>query len=264
MKKNIRLISCLVMLSFIFSIFGTQCAAIYAAEDFGTLDEAYETATSQTDEAKGEANGGNLTKHKTYKWYDPRSWANGKIRNANSEIDNTKNVMNEMNNSDGVAGKDTMTAKASENLSGLTKFAAAAQKAIIKIGETLEKIGDILMKVGKALKIVGGILKLIPWTSGIGAALENIGKIVYKIGSVVKAVGTFIKEIGNAALTGDINFANIIKSGVSIVKNAWTQGGEEYDNIDVSSYTDKAQSVIDKVGSFFGGGDKQQTGFDPE
>lgn len=111
----------------------------------------------------------------------------------------------------------------------LTKVKAAAQKALIKIGQLLQKIGQLLKTVGTALVSIGTALKAIPYTAAIGAALVAVGQILIKVGTALDYAGKAIEKIGNMAADTDKKFSDNIKDITGAAKDGWEAGGKAAD-----------------------------------
>jgi len=156
------------------------------------------------------------------------------IREANKQLNASKAQVNDVKGTAKEAAGSVKEIGAATKGSGntfekLTKVKAAAQKALIKIGQLLQKIGQLLKTVGTALVSIGTALQSNPWTASIGAALVSVGKVLIKVGTALDYVGKAIEKVGQTAADVDKNFSDIIKDITGAAKTGWEEGGKVAD-----------------------------------
>jgi hypothetical protein len=259
MKRSYRTAMAMVLvLAMVFNI-SVLPVAVYAQGQDAQIELI--SAQSNTDQAISDVKStlDNTGTIKT-KWYMSSSQKRD-IRNANTQLDTARTDVgtaeqdvkagDEVTKKQGIAGAVGNVAE--KTLSGLAKVAAAAQSALIKLGQLLQNIGKMLQSIGALLKAVGQVLSSIPWTSAIGAALINVGNMLTKIGSAVQAAGTAIEAIGNGASNADQTFGDLLGTVVDATKNGWTKGEAINAKTDASTAVADTTSKIKEVGSNIGG-----------
>lgn len=243
-NRTKRFISCLLLLTMVFNVLICPPIIYGATDNEAALSQGNDALQTAKDEVYNADTGGN-------------SRARNAINQAKTEISAGERDLNGTS-----AGGEGDTS----SLSKLASFAAAAQKVILKIGEVLTKIGEILKKVAKILKTVGKVLKVLAkipycgWLEPIGEALIRIGEKLHQIGCVILNIGKAVTAVGQLTSLKDANFGDIVKSIKDAVVTGWTQGKEEYANIDTSAWEEKAEGwvekgtgVVEKIGNFFQG-----------
>ncbi len=207
----------------------------------GAANKESQAGSEQVDGASNILN--NTKAAKTNKWMG--SGTKRKIRDANKQLSESKTQVNDVKGTAKEAAGSVKDIGAAAKGGGdtfekLTKIKAAAQKALIKIGQLLQKIGQLLKTVGTALVSIGTALKAIPWTSAIGAALVTVGKILIKVGTALDYAGKAIEKVGQTAADTDQKFSDIIKGITGAAKTGWEEGGKVADK----TATD-AQAAVD-------------------
>ena len=202
-----------------------------------SADKTLSKTSDATDQAVSDTTVANIKLQNTKKvktnWKTKLAGANEKIHRANSALDNGKRQTQQATaqaKSASAQVKQTIgsQAKGKGGTFGLlTKFAAGAQKALIKTGQMLQKIGKLLKTVGQALQVIGKVLSAIPWTSAIGVMLTNVGSILQKVGGALDAIGQVIENIGQTAVKADANFGDMLKQVFNAGKKGWIQGGKD-------------------------------------
>lgn len=259
MKRSYRTAMAMVLvLAMVFNI-SVLPVAVYAQGQDAQIELI--SAQTNTDQAITDAKSklDNTGTIKT-KWYMSSSQKRD-IRNANTQLDTARTDVgtveqdvkagDEVTKKQGIAGAVGNVAE--KTLSGLAKVAAAAQSALIKLGQLLQNIGKMLQTVASVLKAVGQVLTAIPWTTAIGQALINVGNLLTKIGCAVQAAGAAIEAIGNGASNADQSFGDLLGTVVDATKKGWTQGDTINATTDASTAVADTTSKIKDIGSSIGG-----------
>jgi hypothetical protein len=255
MKKSYKTaMSVVLVLAMVFNI-SVLPVAVYAQEQSANVELI--SAQTNTDQASSEISNVKSQLDSTgtikTKWYMTSGTVN-KISSAKTEVAGAEGDVakaNEATKSQGIAGAIDKVAETT--LSGLAKVAAAAQSALIKLGQLLQNIGKMLQTVASVLKAVGQVLTAIPWTTAIGQALINVGNLLTKIGCAVQAAGAAIEAIGNGASNADQSFGDLLGTVVDATKKGWTQGDTINATTDASTAVADTTSKIKDIGSSIGG-----------
>ncbi|HEY9070061.1 MAG TPA: hypothetical protein VIV61_07365 [Candidatus Ozemobacteraceae bacterium] len=221
------------------------------AEEAANADAASASVSAQEGSSQVKDASGVLdnTKEAKKKWY-MGSGTKKNIDNANQNLRDAKGQVNSVKGTAQEAAgsvKEIGSAAKGEGstFEKLTAVKAAAQKALIKIGQLLQKIGQLLKTVGNALVAVGTALQAIPWTSAIGSALVNVGKILIKVGTALDYAGKAIEKVGQTAANTDQKFSDIIGQITSAGKTGWAEGGKAADKAASDAAAKQAENKAD-------------------